>query len=201
MTRKRQSECRITCVIPTTSLNRIENLPLIKTLVRVYSCVAKFGKKSFRHSRLSFSLPQIVNLYLALLKDTSRLPEHRFCWFQVHWISVHILDTHLNYQDLKRQASTSVTSVWQLLCQNLLLKKQQQQFWVFLDRHCSLISPLCLIEGPFRFDFPFFRFLCKFEASLPTVRHAPCHKLQRRRSSHWVADKLIDCENWMEGQR
>ena len=123
-------------------------------------------------SEKTFDVPlEIVNLYLALSKGTSRLSERRFCWFQVHRTSVHMFRHKFNYQDLKWQTSTSVTPVWQFLNHSLLLKKQQ--FWVFLDQHCSFIFLRCLIEGPFWFGFLFFQCLCKYEASLSTVRHIP----------------------------
>ena len=66
---------------------------------------------------------------------------------------------------------------------------------MFLDRHCSFIFPLCLIEGSPCFDSLLVQFLCKVEVSLSTMGHTPCHKLQRQRSSHRVTNKLIHCEN------
>ena len=159
-------------------------------------CLLNKKLSIFQKKHLMCPALEIVNLYLALLKGVSRLQGCRFVDSKyLHRISVHILDTHLNDQDHKWQASTSMTPVWQFLCHNLLPKKQS--FWVFDDQHCSFISPLCLIEGPFWFDLLFFQFLCKFEASLSTVtvRHTPCHKMQRYRSSYWVTDKLVDHEN------
>ena len=53
-------------------------------------CLLNKNSSIFQKKTLDVPL-EIVNMYLALLKGTSRLSEHRFCWFQVHKISVNIL--------------------------------------------------------------------------------------------------------------